>query len=393
MEGAQHGGRHRLAAGFGLDGKILGRQVAADIDCVRRPFRPVDFWHVRQIGLAVGDLFAIGPDLCDLEFLDIREKHNIGISAGCDRADPGGEAHVAGRVDRHALDGDFRRETRLDRKPHVVVGGAELQRIGGGAVVGGERDLRPVGKAAIEQALDDFRQAVRTKLHEQAVGELVPEFFGRPGFVIGGKACGGKGVDRRQIADAGGMALDHGAFFERGADHAPETFMRRVFRVPDRRPVHDLVETRRHQALLKKCLLLVVTEITAAVFVSRWRNRRAGQGEDLQRRTGFAGLQPEFQRLCAVDIGKLVACLAGPGIAARQDEGCFPVRRQMRAFDMLVHFTKAGNGGKVRFVDTGAHFARIGAGLADIGDAAVLDDDFLIFRPCAGRNIQQPSDA
>ncbi|MNL36040.1 hypothetical protein D3C87_1581060 [compost metagenome] len=169
--------------------------------------------------------------------------------------------------------------------------------------------------------------------------------------------------------------------------------MRRIFRVPHGRPVHHLVEACRHQALLKKGLLLVIPEITAAMLVGCGWDGGAGQGKNLQRRTGLAGLQPEFQRLCAVDIGKLVACLAGPGIAARQDEGCFPVRRQMRAFDMLVHFTKAGNGGKVRFVDTGAHFARIGAGLADIGDAAVLDDDFLIFRPCAGRNIQQPSDA
>ena len=60
---------------------------------------------------------------------------------------------------------------------------------------------------------------------------------------------------------------------------------------------------------------------------------------------------------------------------------------------MLVHLAKPGNRGQIGFVHalTG-HFASIGAGRANPGDAAGLEDDLLVGEPGAGMDVQQPPD-
>ncbi len=84
---------------------------------------------------------------------------------------------------------------------------------------------------------------------------------------------------------------------------------------------------------------------------------------------------------------------AGPGIAAGHDQSRFPFRRQVRAFDVLMHFAKARHGGEVGLVEAFADFTREGSGRADPGDALAGDHNLLILPPGAGVDIEQPADA
>ena len=199
-------------------------------------------------------------------------------------------------IDRDALDRDLRREARLDRKAHIVVGRAHLQRIGGAAVVGGEGDLRPVGEAALEQARDDLRHGMRPDLDEDAVAQLVPHLLSRPSFVVGGEAGGGEGVDGVEVAQARAVAFDHAALLERGSDHAPEPLDARGS--PGSRPQAS-PSPRRGPATMRLCVrnsrLLVIAVIAAAPFIGGGRHGRAGQREDLHRRAVPPRGQPEFE--------------------------------------------------------------------------------------------------
>src|SRR5690606_22621990 len=113
-------------------------------------------------------------------------------------------------------------------------------------------------------------------------------------------------------------AFDYPACLEGGSDHAPKPLMGRVVRVPYRRPVHHLVQAGCHQLGLEKRSLLVVPEMTTAPFISCGRHRRARQGEYLGRGTGKACSQPELEIARTIDVGELMAGLAGPGGPPRQ---------------------------------------------------------------------------
>src|ERR1700722_16917920 len=94
-----------------------------------------------------------------------------------------------------------------------------------------------------------------------------------------------------------------------------------------------------------------------------------------------------------VDIGEFVARLAGPGVAARQHESCFPFRRKMRAFDMFVDLAEAGNGRETRLVKVLARLAGIRSRRAEISDAPAFDDDLPVLLPRARMHIEQTADA
>ena len=58
---------------------------------------------------------------------------------------------------------------------------------------------------------------------------------------------------------------------------------------------------------------------------------------------------------------------------------------------MLVHLSKPWNGSQIGFMHPVSDGARIGSRIADIGNAAALDDDFLIGAPCPRADIEQPA--
>ena len=178
----------------------------------------------------------------------------------------------------------------------IVVGGADLQRIDGAAIVGGEGDLRPVGEAAREQALDDVGQRMRAQFDEEAVRQLVPDLLERPGLVIGGHAGGGEGVDvvRGRAGPPHGPRRRRASRTWRGscprAGHSEglSGFQTAGQSITSSRPATIRLSAR-------NSLLLVIAVIAAAPFIGGGRHGRAGQREDLHRRAGAARRQPEFE--------------------------------------------------------------------------------------------------
>jgi hypothetical protein len=69
------------------------------------------------------------------------------------------------------------------------------------------------------------------------------------------------------------MALDDASSRERRLDHAPEPLVGRIVRIPDRRPIHHLVQPSDHQAFGHESLLFGVSEVAAAPFIGGRRNR------------------------------------------------------------------------------------------------------------------------
>jgi hypothetical protein len=274
-----------------------------------------------------------------------------------------------------------------------VVAGAQLQCVRGAAVIGREGDLRPVGETFLEQELDDLGHRVDAQLDEEAAHQFVPSLFRRLHLVIRGEARRREGVDRGQVPQARGMPLDDAARREGRLDHAPQAPIGGVLRVPHGRPVHDLVETRDHQAMGHELFLLRVTEIAAAPFISGRRHGRARQREYLEGRAAFPCLEPELEIVWAIHIRELVTRFAGPGVAAGQHERRLPFGRQMRALDMLVDLAEARHGGKLGFVDTLLDLALIMARGPDEGDPSRLDDDLPILLPGARMDVQKAPDA
>src|SRR5690606_2053400 len=73
VEGPKKRGVHRAATRFCADREILGGERTANVDRVRRPFRPLKPWHGQEVTRPFGSLPAIGPDLLDAEGLQIRK--------------------------------------------------------------------------------------------------------------------------------------------------------------------------------------------------------------------------------------------------------------------------------------------------------------------------------
>src|SRR4051812_43046123 len=65
----------------------------------------------------------------------------------------------------------------------------------------------------------------------------------------------------------------------------------------------------------------------------------------------------------------------------------------MRAFDMLVHFTEAGNGRKIGSMHAFADLTGIASGRPDPCNPPTLEHDLLIYAPGAAVHVEQPTDA
>jgi hypothetical protein len=208
------------------------------------------------------------------------QQHDIAEAPRSKAADKRRKAHMPRRIDGEALDRDFRREARFDGDPRIVVARAELEGMAGAAVIGGERDLRPVLQALREQPDDDLGHGVDAQLDEETARELVPGLLRRLHLMVGGEAGGGKGVDGRQVPQAGGVTFDDAAGRESRLDHRPESRVGRIVRIPDRGPVHHLVEPCDHQALAHEARLLPATVPAAAPFIGGGRHRRARLRKD-----------------------------------------------------------------------------------------------------------------
>src|SRR5690606_5175225 len=63
--------------------------------------------------------------------------------------------------------------------------------------------------------------------------------------------------------------------------------------------------------------------------------------------------------------------------------------RYVRAFDVLMHLAKAGDGHQVRFVKALANFSGKCPSRPDPCDAAAVDDNFLIFSPGAAMDVEK----
>jgi hypothetical protein len=210
--------------------------------------------------------------------------------------------------------------------------------------------------------------------------------------VIRRQPGGGEGTDFRSAFQSRTVPLDHAATRERRADHPPHAGVAGVLGVPHRGPVHHFVEAGDAEVVGKEFELLVEAIVAAAFFPRARRHRGAGLDEHLERRAGAPCLLPELGVLWPVDVGELMACLAGPGIAARQHQGRLEFRRQMGGFDVLVHFAEPRHRREIRVTDAAGDLAGIRPARPDEGDASAADDDLLILEPLARMDCQQPAD-
>jgi hypothetical protein len=134
-----------------------------------------------------------------------------------------------------------------------------------------------------DEVCNHFFGGVGAELDEDAGGELVEDLLRGPGFVVGGEAGGGEGVDFGAFAESGAVAFDDAALGEGGFDDAPDAVVGGRGRVGDGGPVHDLVQAGDGEAAAEGLGLLVEAVVAAAALVGCGRDGGAGQRKDLHR--------------------------------------------------------------------------------------------------------------
>ena len=194
---------------------------------------------------------------------NIRQQHDVGETARRERADPGRQPHVPGRVDRRRIGSRSRAQARSRSQC------ARYDRMAPSSSVC-EALRSSVVKAICDQSArplpsrnEDLRPWRRTKLHEDAARQLLPGLLRRRTSWSEARPAAAKALIEPSRAGPSHAPRPRRAL-EGRLDHAPQPLIGRVFRVPHRRPVHHLVEARRPSGFGQESSLLVVAEPAAA---------------------------------------------------------------------------------------------------------------------------------